>query len=147
MVQTDASVVMPPRHPLPALAVLLLVTASALVGAQGSGAPAPLLDGAYSAAQARRGEQTFKDACTACHNIDEMAGDRFRASWADQSAGDLFDFLSNAMPQGDPGSLTPQEYAAVIAYFLSRSGYPAGERDLPGDKAALATLRIVPLPK
>ncbi|MGE3510990.1 MAG: c-type cytochrome [Vicinamibacterales bacterium] len=110
-----------------------------------AGQAEPSLDGAYSAAQAARGEATFKDACTACHNIDDMAGERFRASWKDQSAGDLLEFLANAMPQGDPGSLTADEYVSIIAYFLSRSGYVAGERDLPADKTELARLRIAPL--
>lgn len=134
--------------------MLLMVLASAAgnaaahrVHAQDAGTAPALLHGAFSSAQAARGETKFKEACSACHNIDEMAGARFRASWADQTAGDLFDFLSNAMPQGDPGSLTPDEYRDVIAFFLSRSGYPAGERELPADKADLAKLRIVALPK
>lgn len=114
---------------------------------QEAGSRPPLLTGAFSAAQAARGEEKFKEVCSACHNIDEMAGSRFRSSWADQTAGDLFDFLTNAMPQGDPGSLTPDEYRNIIAFFLSRSGYPAGERELPADKAELSKLRIVAIPK
>lgn len=132
-----------------ALAVLTVVIAlvASRADAQDAASPSALLTGAFSSAQAARGEEKFKEVCAACHNIDEMAGARFRSSWADQTAGDILDFLSNAMPQGDPGSLTPEEYRNVIAFFLSRSGYPAGERELPSDKAELSKLRIVALPK
>ena len=60
--------------------------------------------------------------------------------------GDLFDFLTSAMPQGDPGSLTADEYTSLIAYILSQSGYPAGPRELPAGKAALAAFKLMPLP-
>ncbi len=106
-----------------------------------------VLDGVYSTAQAERGSQKFKETCAACHNIDEMSGGRFRSSWADQSLGDLFDFVSSAMPQGDPGSLTPEEYAGVIAFFLSQSGYPAGPTDLPASKDELSKLKVLALPQ
>lgn len=136
------------RTPLALAAVAVVMSlAASRVGAQDAGTPSALLSGVFSAAQAARGEEKFKEVCAACHNIDEMAGARFRSSWADQTAGDIFDFLSNAMPQGDPGSLTPEEYRNIIAFFLSRSGYPAGERELPSDAAELSKLRIVALPK
>lgn len=136
------------RTSLAVVAVAVAISwAAPRAGAQDAGSSSPLLAGAFSAAQAARGEEKFKEVCVACHNIDEMAGARFRSSWADQTAGDIFDFLSNAMPQGDPGSLTPEEYRNIIAFFLGRSGYPAGERELPSDKAELSKLRIVALPK
>lgn len=131
---------------LAAVAVVIWLAAPH-AGAQDAGSSPALLTGVFSAAQAARGEEKFKDVCSACHNIDEMAGARFRSSWADQTAGDIFDFLSNAMPQGDPGSLTPEEYRNIIAFFLSRSGYPSGERELPSDKVELSKLRIVALPR
>lgn len=112
-----------------------------------AGGQSTVLDGVYSKAQAERGGQKFKEVCAACHNIDEMSGNRFRSSWADQSLGDLFDFVTNAMPQGDPGSLTPEEYASVIAFFLSQSGYPAGATDLAATKDDLSKLKVLALPK
>lgn len=92
-----------------AVGAVVISCAAPRASAQDAAPPPALLAGAFSAAQAARGEETFKEVCAACHNIDEMAGARFRSSWADQTAGDIFDFLSNAMPQGDPGSLTPEE--------------------------------------
>lgn len=133
-------------------ALALFVSAVAVTGgavslrAQPSAAPASVLTGVFSASQAERGERKFKEACVSCHNIAELGGSRFRSAWKDQSLGDLFDFLTNAMPQGDPGSLTADEYTSLIAYILSQSGYPAGSQDLPAGKAALAAFRLMPLP-
>lgn len=137
-----------------ALAALAGVAALALVIGLRAFAPAPVhaaaqssvLDGVYSAAQAERGSQKFKESCSACHNIDEMRGDRFRAAWKDQSLGDLFDFVTNAMPQGDPGSLKAEEYASIIAFFLNQSGYPAGASDLPSTKDSLSALKVLAIP-
>ncbi len=129
------------------VAVVLALAGSAwATSAAVAGAQATLQDGVYSTGQAERGGQKFKEVCAACHNIDEMSGNRFRSSWADQSLGDLFDFVTNAMPQGDPGSLTPAEYASVIAFFLSQSGYPAGSTDLPASKDDLAKLKVLASP-
>ena len=38
----------------------------------------------------------------------------------------LLDVIANTMPQSDPGSLKPAEYAAVTAYIMQQNGYPAG---------------------
>jgi hypothetical protein len=45
------------------------------------------------------------------------------------------------MPRDDPGSLTAEEYAAVVAYMLRLNGRPPGERELPADAEALARMR------
>lgn len=117
--------------------------------AQGAAGPAQssVLDGVFSKAQADRGEKTFSQVCAACHTLSDMAGAKFRSRWADGAVGDIYEFVMSAMPDGDPGSLKPEEYAQVIAYFLEQSGYPAGERELPADKVALAKVKILPLPR
>ena len=35
------------------------------------------------------------------------------------------------MPRSNPGSLPPDQYAAVIAYLLGKDCYPAGEAKFP----------------
>lgn len=51
------------------------------------------------------------------------------------------------MPEGDPGSLKPEEYASILAFFLSESGYKEGEKELPSDLESLKKIRIEPLPR
>lgn len=152
------------RRPLPAGVALAVVLAGAgWVSAPGaeSGAraaePAPravaggqsggsVLDGVFTQAQASRGEATFRRVCAACHDTGEFSGGRFRLSWVGRSAGDLFDTIATLMPEGDPGSLTPAQYAALVAYLLQLNGYPAGEAALPASLSALRALEIVDAP-
>jgi hypothetical protein len=50
--------------------------------------------------------------------------------------------MSTTMPEDDPGSLSLEDYANLLAYFLQLNGYPTGEEPLPGDVSALQNLRI-----
>ena len=116
---------------------------SAPVGAQSG---ASVLDGVFTEAQATRGEATFRRVCSACHDTNEFSGGRFRLTWVGQSAADLYDTIATLMPEGDPGSLTPAQYAGVVAYLLQVNGYPAGESALPTSLSALRTMEIVEAP-
>ena len=105
-----------------------------------------VLDGVFTESQASRGEATFRRVCSACHDTNEFSGGRFRLTWVGQSAADLFDTIATLMPEGDPGSLTPAQYAGVVAYLLQLNGYPAGEEALPTSLSALRALEIVAAP-
>jgi hypothetical protein len=41
------------------------------------------------------------------------------------------------MPQDNPGSLTPDQTAKILAYILAESGYPTGSSPLPHDDGPL----------
>ena len=105
-----------------------------------------VLDGVFTSGQASSGERTFRQVCATCHDTSEFSGGRFRISWVGQTAGDLLDVVSTLMPEDKPGSLRPDDYAAVVAYLLSLNGYPAGEAPLPANVSGLRTVRIVPAP-
>lgn len=109
--------------------------------------PKTILDRVYSVAQAERGQAQFKQACASCHAVSEFAEPAFSARWEGQTLGDVFDFISKAMPEGSAGSLTPEAYASIIAYALSNGGFPVGNDDLPTKKDVLAQIGIVPNPK
>ena len=105
-----------------------------------------LLAGVFTPAQASGGERTFNRVCAACHDTTEFSGGRFRLSWVGRTVGDLFDSISTLMPEGDPGSLSPGEYASLVAYLLQVNGYPAGEMPLPAELPALRLMEIVERP-
>ena len=105
-----------------------------------------VLDGVFTARQVSQGGTTFRQVCVACHSIGDFRGARFRLIWVGRTVWDLFFIMSAIMPQGDPGSLSPEEYANLVSYMLSENGYPEGEVDLPVDQAALASINIVPQP-
>ena len=46
------------------------------------------------------------------------------------------------MPADAPESLKAQEYADLIAFLFSVNKFPAGEKELPADPAALEAIRI-----
>jgi quinoprotein glucose dehydrogenase len=129
--------------------MLVAGCASAAPGTDGSGASPTtdassdasaartVTDGVYTADQATRGQQEFQQSCASCHSANEFSGPIFQRIWAGRAVGEMYEFISMMMPDGDPGSLTPDEYASVIAYFLRQNQYPTGNAELAADAAAL----------
>jgi alcohol dehydrogenase (cytochrome c) len=100
--------------------------------------------GLFTAAQAVRGQQVFSQSCAACHRVAGQAGAALRTRWVGGGLASLFNLVSKTMPENAPGSLKPTDYAAIIAYLLSESGYAAGSSDLPADPAILAKTQFRP---
>ena len=100
-------------------------------------------DGVFSAAQVQRGQRIFKSICVNCHVIEEFTGP---GAYLEEHDGkplwETFDFIWSNMPDDDPSSLEPAEYAAVLAYLFSVYGLPAGQADLPIDRKALELITI-----
>jgi cytochrome c5 len=98
-------------------------------------------NGAFSVEQAGRGETLYTDKCSVCHGAElrgtEMApgliDDVFSAKWNDQTLADLFDRIRRTMPQNDPGTMSGQQAADVLAFVLHKANYPAGAHELPMD--------------
>jgi mono/diheme cytochrome c family protein len=107
-------------------------------------------DGVYTKSQASRGETTYQEVCSKCHGQNlsggeggpSLAGDEFRQKWNGKTAGDLFGLIRKTMPSDDPASLSSREYSDVVAYILSVNEFPAGQRELDRDVAALNEIRI-----
>ena len=127
----------------------VLVNASPVQSSRPQDTSVPLatsvLEGVFTSDQATRGQDTFRKICSACHTLAQHTGAKFAERWSGGTVGDLFDLMSNTMPDGTPGSLKPEEYAGVIAFFLRETGYPEGKQELPADTAALMKVRIEPL--
>jgi mono/diheme cytochrome c family protein len=106
--------------------------------------------GVYTDAQATRGVGLYKDQCAACHGDDlrgndiipGLTGQMFTGNWQGKSLGDLYDKIQMTMPALNPGSLTPEQTADLIAHMLSVSKYPAGKTDLASKTEALQQIKI-----
>ena len=96
--------------------------------------------GVYTAEQADRGIELFKTKCASCHAPNRFTDDLFYMSFAGKPMWDMFDVISDTMPEDDPGGMKPEEYADVIAYLLKLNGFPAGETELPTSKDALSLI-------
>lgn len=119
--------------------VAMVATASTAVGEPRLGATA--VDAVYTEEQARQGERSFGQHCGRCHDTARFKGEAFIETWRGPLKL-LFDRMQETMPEDNPGSLRPQIYADVIAYFLSLNGYPAGSQPLAGTADALQSVQI-----
>jgi len=128
-----------------------LVAAVAFVAASDAGAQSPPTgardtlttnSGVYTFDQSNRGKDVYAGNCRSCHTPDTHTGPVFNAIWNGRTLADLFAFVRDRMPKNDPGALTAQEYADVIAYMLRMNKLPMGEVELPADSSALAKVRI-----
>lgn len=128
--------------------VLVSVLALLIALGQRSTAQTPPADvvstatGVYTAAQAVRGEETYMNICVACHPAGTYTTALFRANWDGRPLSDLFTQVSETMPKQEPASLTPKEYAQVVAYLLKINDAPAGKSELLPDVEALKKFRI-----
>jgi quinoprotein glucose dehydrogenase len=107
-------------------------------------------DGIYTAAQANRGKELYKAQCLDCHG-DDLEGDpenppltspAFVYKWNSLTVGDLYDRVHRDMPPDKPNTLTRQKAADLTAFILRFNGFPAGEKELPGDLPALREIRF-----
>ena len=96
--------------------------------------------GVYTSAQAERGISVYRSKCASCHAPNRFTDDFFYVSFAGKPMWEMFDVISDSMPEDNPGSLTKEQYADVIAYLLKLNNFPAGETDLPTDKDALSAI-------
>lgn len=128
--------------------VILLVGCVAGVAATQDQGPRTVWQGVYSAAQSERGAAVYRMSCGTCHG-ENLAGDigptltgPFWSIWEGRTAGDLLKTIRTTMPADAPDSLKPQEYADLVAYLFSVNKFPAGEKELPVDEAALESIKI-----
>jgi mono/diheme cytochrome c family protein len=97
----------------------------------------PLSAGAYSAAQAARGERLYRAQCGDCHGRmmegaigPPLVGESFLANWSARPLAEAVDKIQKTMPFEQPGSLSRQQSADLLAYVLQAGKFPAGSTEL-----------------
>jgi mono/diheme cytochrome c family protein len=94
--------------------------------------------GVYSEAQAKRGEALYAEKCASCHAPDlsgldqapALVGADFNTNWNDLSINDFFERIRISMPADNPGSLSREQVADLVAFTLAKGNFPAGTSDL-----------------
>lgn len=131
--------------------VAVVACAVLLAGCAARGPLAAAATGHYTEAQAMRGATLYSEQCASCHGEDltgvadlfpALAGDTFLMSWQGRPMSELFEKVSLTMPALDPGSLTPEQSADLVAYMLSVSKYSAGTMELASSADALGAITI-----
>jgi cytochrome c5 len=91
-------------------------------------------NGVYTVEQATRGATVYANSCAECHG-ESLSGEGFAPPlidepfiqrWQDGTLADLFTVLQATMPQGKPGSLSDDDYAAIVSFLLQKNHFPAG---------------------
>jgi quinoprotein glucose dehydrogenase len=129
-----------------ACAVLSVVTGLQVVRAQAKS----VVEGVYTEDQAKKGAALYKEQCAACHGDDlagndiipGLTGDTFATNWTGKSVGELYEKINLTMPALNPGSLTGDQTAEIIALILSTNKYPAGKMALANTMEALNPVKI-----
>ena len=106
-------------------------------------------DGVYTDEQAKRGEALYRTHCAECHSdtltgqeqAPALTGVSFAATWEGTKLSDLFEQMRTSMPEKNPGSLSRQQNADILAHMLKIGQFPAGQTPLPADLAALEQIR------
>ena len=126
-----------------------LACAALMVGAGGS-VFAATLPALYSAQQVSDGQAVFTQNCASCHGDQleggvgpTLVGQDFSSATDNNTVGSIFKFLSTQMPDGNGGSLSQTQYVAVMAFLLSKNGYPAGSASLSYAGALASTAPLV----
>jgi S-disulfanyl-L-cysteine oxidoreductase SoxD len=97
--------------------------------------------GVYTFEQAERGVALYKQKCASCHAPSRFTDeDLFLKPYAGKPLWEMYEVISDSMPEDDPGGMKPEEYAAVIAQLLRMNGFPTGQTELPTSKEALSAI-------
>jgi mono/diheme cytochrome c family protein len=118
---------------------LITVTVATLVAAVTLSTATAANSGLYTSGQATAGAKLYAANCARCHGADlsgvsgpALKGPDLSAPGAQGklTVADIFKYMTNLMPAGNPGSLTHDQYAAVMAFLLRENGNPAGSAPL-----------------
>lgn len=109
-------------------------------------------DGVYTDKQAQRGQALYTRKCSSCHgekltgkeseDAPAITGQEFETEWNGRTVSDLFRKILRKMPQDNPGTLSPQESADLVAFILQFNKFPAGKSELPAQNEALTGIRF-----
>jgi mono/diheme cytochrome c family protein len=128
--------------------IITWASALCLVAAgQAVAVPPPAI---YTAAEAAAGSAVFAQNCAMCHGANlqgeagpSLIGQSFASAASNDTVGAIFAEIAEQMPAGNPGSLTHDQYTQVLAYILSKNGYPAGGTALDYNASLASTVPLV----
>jgi cytochrome c len=107
-------------------------------------------DGVYTYEQAKRGAALYATECASCHggalnggeSAPPLTGGEFFSNWNGLTLGDLFERIRVSMPADNPGKLSREHDADILAFMLSVNQFPEGKTELEHRTEALRQIRI-----
>ncbi len=112
--------------------------------------PASVWDGIFSSEQAGRGAGLYRQECASCHGdklegrgqAPPLVGGDFTMDWNGMTVGDLFEKMQTSMPADQPGHLSREQNATLLAFILNANQFPAGAAELSTDGERLRQIRF-----
>lgn len=143
------------KKPLALVGLLIIGGFSAAMAATlAQNAPSrSTLNGVFSEAQAKRGEDAYLGSCAQCHGenlitVDaetpSLTGPRFKSEWMGKTLAERFELIRTTMPATNPGNLSDQANIDILAFILKFNGYPAGQQELTADRGVLEKIVVEP---
>jgi mono/diheme cytochrome c family protein len=130
---------------------LTILTCSGAVAAAFQPTPRSTWDGVYTLSQAATGEALYQDKCYRCHDREGVGKEHasslvdsvFGSEWDGLTVRQLFDRTRRSMPMDEPGSLSREDTAALLAYLFQLNGFPPGTSPLPDSSDRLDQITYV----
>jgi mono/diheme cytochrome c family protein len=135
-----------------AIGLVLFSSALGIAAFVNAQQPASVWDGVFIQEQVAGGKVIYDQMCSPCHGADVLkdrtggspmlTGPTFKENWNGLAVSDLFEYIKTAMPRNDAGHLTRAQTASVVAFIFTSNGFPAGQKELSTDPAALKAIRF-----
>jgi mono/diheme cytochrome c family protein len=121
-----------------ALLSALLWPAAADISTKGTSGVGP-----FTQVQVDQGRIAYNADCAVCHGYGfqngnqrtSLVGRSFLAGWGDRTTWEYYRYVSYRMPNNAPNSLSPETYAAIVAYILAANGAQPGTETLTAQSA------------
>ena len=121
----------------PKFAALLFSVAGCAVVLAGQ-QPQPASDAVYTTDQAAAGRAAYDAGCAVCHRPDlgglneapQLAGGNFMSEWGPRSTAELIEYIARTMPPANPGTISADAAAGIVAFILQANGATAGPQPL-----------------
>ncbi|HWF12963.1 MAG TPA: PQQ-binding-like beta-propeller repeat protein [Candidatus Acidoferrales bacterium] len=135
-----------------------IIFAASLVGNKFVAAQQTARSGPFTSEQASAGRTIYAATCSACHLPDmkgtfeapPLAGPNFMNMWRNRPTSDLFTRIRTAMPLSNPGSLSDEDAANLVAYILQANGATPGTKVLTPETIVpigAVTTGVAPAPR
>jgi len=131
-----------------AIAAAVVISACASAAADQGSRAGSIGSDWYSANQAAQGATLFKQKCAVCHGANlqggagpALAGNQFFLRYRGKPLSALWSTIHTQMPLNAPGTLSPSQSLALVAFILQQNGFPAGPSPIVGH---YDTTRLIP---
>jgi len=118
---------------LAAVAAAIVLSAAPVPGNSAKAASSDAIP--FTSAQATLGAKVYLQSCASCHgtNLHGISGPALvgkTSGIAQQSLVEVYEYVSQQMPQTAPGSLSKAQYASILAFIAQKNGHRPGSLPL-----------------